>query len=124
MSNFGRPKKSDNLKVATFNVEQVTLDLIDNLANEQGTSRSDIARGMMNLAFKVQGLEPHVSMIILKETEEGVWVGFDPDIGRNACYGLGEDPEEALAHFLTSEEEFIEQLNEKDDKKSPEETLG
>lgn len=110
-NNLGRPKKSSNLRVVTINMEQQMVDLIDSLAQEQGISRSEMARGMLDMGFRIQGLEPHVSMIILKETEEGVWVGFDPEIGRNACYGLGEDPEEALAHFFNEEEDFIEQLN-------------
>ena len=95
------------------------IDLIDSLANEYGISRSEMARGMLDMAYKIQGNEPHQSLIILKELGDH-WVGFDPEMGRMACYGLGEDPEEALTHFLTAEEDFIN----KEQDEAFEKTLG
>ena len=113
MSNLGRPKKSDNLKVMTLNLEQQVIDLIDNLAQEFGVSRSEMGRGIINLALKIQGNTAYKSLIVLKEMDDGEWTGFDPELGQYACYGLGTDPEEALNHFLDEEEAFIEQLKQR-----------
>ena len=115
-NNLGRPKNNDDLKIITVNLEREMINFIDNLAQEHGISRSEFVRGILNWADSITAREAHKSMIVLKELNEDEWVAFDPEIGRHNCYGLGEDPEEALAHFFTSEDEYIRQQDEENTK--------
>lgn len=110
MNNLGRPKKAKNLKVITINIDQDVIDFIDTLAHEHGISRSEFVRGVLTFADSITAREIHKSMIILKELGDQQWIGFDPQIGRAACYGQGKGPEETLDNFLDEEFDYIKQL--------------
>jgi len=111
---LGRPKKANDLRIITVNLEREMIEFIDELSAEKGISRSDFVRGVLAFADSITSRELHESIIVLKDLGDEGWVAFDPELGRRACYAVGTDPESALDSFLTEEEIFLDQITKAD----------